>query len=81
MLEKIKRIIFDTQTKIIVCAGFGVLFIASSFPTLMSHPVGRRVSTVRDSMATVLPIPLAVGIALLVAAWLIYKKWSTNLKK
>jgi hypothetical protein len=76
MLEKIKRSVFAAQTRITVCAGLGIFFIANSF---MRSGLYSGHSVV--SGASFKPIPLAIGVMFLLVAWLIYKKWSTNLKK
>ena len=70
MLEKIKRTVLAEQTRIIVCAGLGTFLIASSY-----HSSGRF------RVASVNPVVLAIGVVFLLVAWLIYKKWSTHLKK
>ena len=72
MLGKIKRAVFAAQTRIIVCAGLGTVSIVDSF---------KRVYSVREQVLSVDPIEFAVGVVFLLIAWLIYKKWSTNLKK
>ena len=66
----VKEVLKSKQVQIILCTGFSVLLIASSFQPSSVRP-GRGGQYVTG--ASFEPIQLAIGVALLVAAFLIYK--------
>ncbi|MBA3019194.1 MAG: hypothetical protein KJ550_08140 [Proteobacteria bacterium] len=76
MLDKIKRRLLAAQTRIVICTGVGVFFVANSFKRSGSSSIGRGAPS--SWGASVDPFMLAIGVVLLVLAWLIYKKWSSD---
>lgn len=70
-MEKIKGILTNKITQIVVTAFFGVLLIASSYTLATAYRASRG--------AQVDPFLFALGVTLLVVSFIIYRKWSSEL--
>jgi hypothetical protein len=73
-MNKVIVVLKNKLVQIALSAFFGVLFTASSYTPAYTPPRGRA------SAAQIDPFMLALGIALLVLAFLVYRKWIIELK-
>jgi hypothetical protein len=74
-MKKLKELLFAKSVQILGCTGIGVLLIAKGFSPGGSRSGGRR-GAAASWGSSVDPVLTALGAIALVAAIMLYRKWS-----